>query len=113
MTSQVVRSLESKGMVERQVDEGDTRLRRLSVTRRRGRLAPRAIGLVQQVDAAFFTEFSGWMSCISSACSRVSPSRRRHTSEQERKAALGGPDRDGGRFLSHVSYCSSGSLGER
>jgi len=54
MTSQVVGSLESKGVVERQVDQGDTRVRRPSVTRRGGRLAPRAIGLVQQVDAAFF-----------------------------------------------------------
>jgi DNA-binding MarR family transcriptional regulator len=54
MTSQVVRSLERKGLVEREVDQDDTRARRLRVTRRGGRLAPRAIARVQQVDAAFF-----------------------------------------------------------
>ena len=54
MTSQVVRSLERKGLVERQVDPVDTRARRLRVTRRGARLAPRAIALVERVDAEFF-----------------------------------------------------------
>jgi DNA-binding MarR family transcriptional regulator len=54
MTSQVVRSLERKGLLVREVDPADTRARRLRVTRRGGRLAPRAIALVEQVDAAFF-----------------------------------------------------------
>src|SRR5690242_21374941 len=43
MTSQVVRSLERKGLIERAVDESDTRARRLRVTKRGARLAPRAI----------------------------------------------------------------------
>jgi DNA-binding MarR family transcriptional regulator len=54
MTSQVVRSLERKGLLEREVDAKDTRVRRLRPTRRGARLAPRAIAVVQHVDANFF-----------------------------------------------------------
>jgi DNA-binding MarR family transcriptional regulator len=54
MTSQVVRSLERKGLIEREVDAADTRARRLRVTDRGGRLAPRAIAVVEHVDADFF-----------------------------------------------------------
>jgi DNA-binding MarR family transcriptional regulator len=56
MTSQVLRSLERKGLVEREVDRADTRALRLRVTRRGARLAPRAIAVVEQVDAEFFEE---------------------------------------------------------
>ncbi len=56
MTSQVLRSLERKGLIERDVDSADTRARRLRVTRRGARLAPRAIAVVQEVDAEFFEE---------------------------------------------------------
>ena len=55
MTSQVLRTLEKKGLVEREVDEADTRARRLRVTRRGARLAPRAIAVVEGVDAEFFS----------------------------------------------------------
>jgi DNA-binding MarR family transcriptional regulator len=54
MTSQVLRSLERKGLVERDIDASDTRARRLRVTRRGARLAPGAIAAVEQVDAEFF-----------------------------------------------------------
>jgi DNA-binding MarR family transcriptional regulator len=56
MTSQVLRSLERKGLIERKVDAADTRARRLRVTRRGARLAPRAIAVVEAVDAEFFSE---------------------------------------------------------
>jgi DNA-binding MarR family transcriptional regulator len=56
MTSQVLRSLERKGLVEREVDRADTRALRLRVTRRGARLAPRAIAVVEQVDAKFFED---------------------------------------------------------
>jgi DNA-binding MarR family transcriptional regulator len=56
MTSQVIRSLERKGLVDREVDASDTRARRLHVTRQGARLAPRAIAAVEQVDATFFQE---------------------------------------------------------
>jgi DNA-binding MarR family transcriptional regulator len=55
MTSQVVRNLEQKGLVEREVDPADTRARRLRATRRGARLAPRAIAVVEAVDAEFFS----------------------------------------------------------
>jgi DNA-binding MarR family transcriptional regulator len=54
MTSQVVRSLERKGLLEREVDEADTRARRLRVTPRGARLARRAIAVVERADAEFF-----------------------------------------------------------
>jgi DNA-binding MarR family transcriptional regulator len=56
MTSQVVRSLERKGLIQREVDAADTRARRLRVTRTGAQLAPRAIAVVEQVDADFFAE---------------------------------------------------------
>jgi DNA-binding MarR family transcriptional regulator len=56
MTSQVVRGLERKGLLEREIDPADTRARRLTVTRRGSRLAPRAIEAVERADAEFFAE---------------------------------------------------------
>jgi DNA-binding MarR family transcriptional regulator len=56
MTSQVLRSLERKGLVEREVDSADARARRLRVTRQGARLAPRAIAIVEQVDSHFFAD---------------------------------------------------------
>jgi DNA-binding MarR family transcriptional regulator len=56
MTSQVVRSLERKGLLEREVDAADTRARRLHVTERGAQLAVRAIAIVEQVDAEFFAD---------------------------------------------------------
>ncbi|WP_086824951.1 MarR family winged helix-turn-helix transcriptional regulator [Streptomyces sp. NRRL B-24572] len=54
MTSQVLRTLENKGLVEREVDPSDTRAKRLRVTDAGAALAPRAIAAVEQVDAEFF-----------------------------------------------------------
>jgi DNA-binding MarR family transcriptional regulator len=54
MTSQVLRRLEAKGLLERQVDPGDTRARRLRLTAKGQRLARRAIVAVEQADAQFF-----------------------------------------------------------
>jgi DNA-binding MarR family transcriptional regulator len=54
MTSQVLRNLERKGLLEREVDTADSRARRLRVTRRGARLAPRAIAIVERVDSDFF-----------------------------------------------------------
>jgi DNA-binding MarR family transcriptional regulator len=56
MTSQVVRGLERKGLLEREIDPADTRARRLRVTRRGSRLAPRAIEAVERADTEFFAE---------------------------------------------------------
>ena len=54
MTSQVVRALEAKGLLERTVDPDDTRARRIAVTARGRRLAPQAIAAVEAVDTEFF-----------------------------------------------------------
>ena len=59
MTSQVVRSLERKGLIERKTDVSDTRAMRLKVTTRGARLAPRAIDVVESVDTAFFRNVRG------------------------------------------------------
>jgi DNA-binding MarR family transcriptional regulator len=56
MTSQVVRSLERKRLIEREVDTTDTRARRLHVTKRGTQLALRAIAIVEQVDSEFFAD---------------------------------------------------------
>ncbi|WP_328791733.1 MULTISPECIES: MarR family winged helix-turn-helix transcriptional regulator [unclassified Streptomyces] len=54
MTSQVLRALERKGLVEREVDPADARAKRLRVTDAGAELAPRAIAAVEQADAQFF-----------------------------------------------------------
>src|ERR1700742_1623691 len=54
MTSQVLRRLEAKGLIRREVDPADTRARRLRVTDRGAELARQAIAVVEDVDAAFF-----------------------------------------------------------
>ena len=54
MTSQVLRTLEDKGLIERYTDAGDTRAKRVRVTARGSELAPKAIAAVEQADAEFF-----------------------------------------------------------
>jgi DNA-binding MarR family transcriptional regulator len=54
MTSQVVRKLEAKGLLQRTIDPADTRARRLRPTGDGARLARRAIVAVEDVDARFF-----------------------------------------------------------
>jgi hypothetical protein len=56
MTSQVLRTLERKGLIDREVDAADTRARRIPVTERGATLAPRAIAVVEDVDARFFAD---------------------------------------------------------
>jgi DNA-binding MarR family transcriptional regulator len=54
MTSQVLRALERKGLLDRAIDPADTRARLLQVTAAGAGLAPAAIAAVEQVDAQFF-----------------------------------------------------------
>ncbi|MCC9311320.1 MarR family transcriptional regulator [Kitasatospora sp. RB6PN24] len=54
MTSQVLRTLEAKGLVRRETDPADTRAKLLQVTEAGADLAPRAIAAVEQADARFF-----------------------------------------------------------
>lgn len=59
MTSQVVRALEVKGLLERTPDPRDTRANRLRVTPRGLGVASRAIRLVESVDREFFATLDG------------------------------------------------------
>jgi len=54
MTSQVLRSLESRGLLERRPDVSDARARRIVATRKGKAVAPKAIAAVEAVDAEFF-----------------------------------------------------------
>jgi DNA-binding MarR family transcriptional regulator len=54
MTSEVVRKLEAKGLLERETDPRDTRAKRLRITPKGAELALRAIERVEQADVAFF-----------------------------------------------------------
>ncbi|MDI2036766.1 MarR family winged helix-turn-helix transcriptional regulator [Paenarthrobacter nitroguajacolicus] len=59
MASQVIRALEVKGLIEREVDPADTRSKRLRVTDAGAELAPRAIAAVEDADERFFGQASG------------------------------------------------------
>jgi DNA-binding MarR family transcriptional regulator len=54
MTSQVVRALESAGLLERIKDENDGRVRRLRCTRSGNALALKAIREIEAIDTGFF-----------------------------------------------------------
>jgi DNA-binding MarR family transcriptional regulator len=54
MTSQVLRKLEAKGLIRRDVDAADTRARRLRVTERGAAMAAQAIAAVESADTSFF-----------------------------------------------------------
>jgi DNA-binding MarR family transcriptional regulator len=58
MTSQVIRTLEQKGLITRDVDAADTRARRLVVTEAGTALAPQAIEAVEAVDVALLKPLS-------------------------------------------------------
>jgi DNA-binding MarR family transcriptional regulator len=54
MTSEVLRRLESKGLIGRTTDPGDSRAKVVAVTERGAELVGRAIVAVEEADAAFF-----------------------------------------------------------
>jgi DNA-binding MarR family transcriptional regulator len=54
MTSEVLRGLERRGLLERRSDGADARARQVVVTRKGAALAPKAIAAVEAVDAEFF-----------------------------------------------------------
>jgi DNA-binding MarR family transcriptional regulator len=54
MTSEVLRSLERKGMIVREIDPSDTRSKRVLVTDRGRKLAPTVVAAVERTDAEFF-----------------------------------------------------------
>src|SRR5262245_37386439 len=54
MTSQVLRTLETKDLIHRDVDTADTRAKKLRVTDRGAELAVHALAAVEAADAKFF-----------------------------------------------------------
>jgi DNA-binding MarR family transcriptional regulator len=54
MTSQVLRRLEARGLLERRPDPGDGRARRLALTPRGSALTARALADVEAADEAYF-----------------------------------------------------------
>jgi len=54
MTSQVIRTLQERGLVERSVQPNDARARRVSITEAGRRLLAEALPAVENADAAFF-----------------------------------------------------------
>jgi DNA-binding MarR family transcriptional regulator len=56
MTSQVVRSLETKGLIRREADPRDTRALRLHVTEAGEALALRALQVVEAADRRYFSD---------------------------------------------------------
>jgi DNA-binding MarR family transcriptional regulator len=54
MTSQVLRALEARGLLERRPDDEDARARVIVATRKGKNLAPKAIAAVEAADAEFF-----------------------------------------------------------
>lgn len=58
MTSQVLRSLEQKGYIERHRREGDERSKLPRLTEKGAKLVEQAIPLVEKVDDDFFSKLS-------------------------------------------------------
>ena len=64
MTSQVLRKLEAKGLIRRDIDAADTRARRLHVTEHGSELAVQALAAVESADAEFFQPVSDLASLL-------------------------------------------------
>ena len=98
MTSQVVRALEAKGLIERAPHPGDARARTLRPTDAGAALARRAIPAVEAADDAFFaalgTSARGFLKGLKSLAAAVSagdtsapPGRARGTARSARRAS--------------------------
>ena len=59
MASQVIRTLETKGLLVRRVDPGDSRAKKLRLTPEGADLAVRAIRVVEAADASVFGDAAG------------------------------------------------------
>jgi DNA-binding MarR family transcriptional regulator len=59
MTSEVLRTLQRKGLVERRPHPEDTRAKSLKLTPEGTRIVRRAVGLVERTDLEFFAPLDG------------------------------------------------------
>lgn len=64
MTSQVVRTLEEKGLLTRTVHPADTRAKMVLLTAEGREVAQRALTVVETVDEQFFQELGGQVSTL-------------------------------------------------
>jgi DNA-binding MarR family transcriptional regulator len=72
MTSQVVRKLQARGLLERARDPEDTRARRLRVTAAGRRLAARALADVEAADERYFAALGDDMPAFDRALATLS-----------------------------------------
>jgi DNA-binding MarR family transcriptional regulator len=75
MTSQVLRVLEAKGLVERSPHPSDARARALTVTPEGARLANHANSVVEAADRRFFGELAGEQPTFTALLRRLAASR--------------------------------------
>jgi DNA-binding MarR family transcriptional regulator len=78
MASQVVRKLEAKGLLDREVDPGDTRASRLRLTPEGADLARQAITVVEEVDAQFFEADAATITPLLQRLIERAPARPQH-----------------------------------
>jgi DNA-binding MarR family transcriptional regulator len=78
MASQVVRKLEAKGLLDREVDPGDTRASRLRLTSEGADLARQAITVVEEVDAQFFEADAATITPLLQRLIERAPARPQH-----------------------------------
>jgi len=73
-TSEVLRTLEAKGLIERHPHPGDARARAVAVTRAGKALARKAIPAVEEADAAYFREHATEVAALAALVKGSTPS---------------------------------------
>lgn len=73
-TSEVLRTLEAKGLVERRPHPEDARARAVAVTKAGKALARKAIPAVEEADAAYFREHAGQVAALAALVRGSTPS---------------------------------------
>lgn len=71
MTSQVIRTLQERGLVERRIHPDDARARRVSITEAGRRLLAEALPAVENTDAAFFSILGEEVTTLSRLAARL------------------------------------------
>jgi DNA-binding MarR family transcriptional regulator len=72
MTSQVLRTLEERGLLRREAHPTDARARALAITAQGRRLANRAVAAVEACDRAFFAPLGGGTATFAAALRELS-----------------------------------------
>src|SRR2546430_422283 len=105
MTSQVLRRLEAKGLLTREVDPTDTRARRLRVTDRGAELAQRAVDVFGHVDPGGFTlDPAGTFGPTEALVTRLEADPRIHRVSLSTVVGTASPGHTGSWPLCHQTY---------